>query len=157
MSRFRNTLRATTSGCGMSLPLRTLHRPRLWLGIWITLVLAVICASLMPASDLPPPPFRGVDKLEHLLGYAALSGYAVMLFANARDHMRIALLLVALGVSLEFAQAMLTASRQADALDAMFNTLGVAIGLAIGRTRLVRALQWFDARLAGRAGVSPRK
>lgn len=131
----------------MSTVLRPFRRPRLWLVLWLVLVIAVIVASLLPAGDLPPPPFQGVDKLEHLIGYAVLSAYAVMLFARTR-HLRIALALIALGVALEFAQSTLTASRQADALDAVFNALGVVAGLALRATRLAWGLEWLDMRVA---------
>lgn len=126
--------------------LREFRRPGLWLGLWAVMILAVVAGSLLPARELPPVPFHGFDKVEHLLGYALLSAYAVMLFARMRARALAAAGLVALGIGLEVAQGMLTASRQADIADAMVNALGVLAGMAITATPLARLLQRLDAR-----------
>ncbi|HEY5802973.1 MAG TPA: VanZ family protein [Lysobacter sp.] len=108
---------------------------------------AVVVTSLVSASDLPPPPFEGVDKLEHFLAYLVLSGYAVMLFERRRAQALAAAGLIALGVGLEIAQGALTVSRQADSADALANSLGVLAGLILAATPVSRALQWLEARL----------
>lgn len=126
--------------------LREFRRPGLWLGLWAVMILAVVAGSLLPARDLPPVPFDGFDKVQHLLGYAVMSAYAAMLFARMRARALAAAGLVALGIGLEVAQGMLTASRQADVADAMVNALGVLAGMAIAATPLARLLQRLDAR-----------
>lgn len=126
--------------------MRPFRRPRPWLLLGAAMVAAVITGSLLPAGELPPVPFDGFDKVQHLLGYAVLSAYAVMLFARLRTQALCALVLVALGIGLEFAQAALTSSRQADPADALFNGLGVLGGLAIAATPLANLLQRLDAR-----------
>ena len=126
--------------------LREFRRPALWLGLWVLMIMAVIVGSLLPARELPPVPFDGFDKVQHLLGYAVLSAYAAMLFARMRARALAAAGLVALGIGLEVAQGMLTASRQADIADAMVNALGVLAGLAVTATPLARLLQRLDAR-----------
>nr|WP_298124530.1 VanZ family protein [uncultured Pseudoxanthomonas sp.] len=105
------------------------RRPRLWLALWSVAVTTVIVLSLVNLSGLPPVPAGG-DKVEHFLAYALLSASAVQLFAKRRACLLIALLLVALGIGLEFAQGMLTSTRMADPRDAVANTLGVLAGLA---------------------------
>ncbi len=127
--------------------LRDFRRPGLWLALWALMVAAVIAGSLLPARELPPMPFAGFDKLEHLLGYAVLSGYAAMLFARRRVQALSAAGLVALGIAIELAQAALTASRQADPVDAVVNAVGVLAGLAVAATPLAQLLQRLDARL----------
>lgn len=127
--------------------LRGFRRPGLWLALWALMIVAVIAGSLLPARDLPPMPFDGFDKLEHFFGYAALSGYATMLFARMRAQALAAAGLVALGVALELAQAALTASRLADPADAMVNTLGVLAGLGCAGTPFAGLLQRLDTRL----------
>jgi VanZ family protein len=129
--------------------LRDFQRPRVWLALWAAMILAVIVGSLLPARELPPMPFDNFDKVEHLLGYAVLSAYAAMLFARMRAQALAAAGLVALGIGIELAQAALTASRQADPVDAMVNTLGVLAGLALvlRSPRWACLLQRFDARL----------
>lgn len=126
--------------------MRPFRRPRLWLLIGLAMVGAVVMGSLLPASGLPPVPFDGFDKVQHLLGYAALSTYAVMLFGRLRAQAMCALGLVALGIGLEFAQEALTSTRQADPADALFNSLGALAGLAVSATPLADLLQRLDAR-----------
>lgn len=126
--------------------LREFRRPGLWLGIWALMIGAVIAGSLLPAGELPPVPFAGFDKIEHFLGYAVLSAYATMLFARLRAQALAAAGLFALGIGLEVAQGMLTASRQADVADALVNAFGVLAGLAVAAMPLARLLQRLDAR-----------
>ena len=129
--------------------LRALHRPRLWLGVWALMIAAVAAGSLAPADDLPQIRFPGADKLQHLLGYAVLSGYAAMLFASRRAMGAAALGLVLLGVLIEGAQWALTVSRQADPVDLLANLTGVALGQALGASRAAGVLQRIDTRLYG--------
>jgi VanZ family protein len=126
-------------------PLRAFARPRLWLGIWIFGWVLVIALSLLR----PPPMGLDVpdsDKLGHLLAYATLSAWAMMLFATRRAWALAAVALVALGVGLEFAQGALTDYRLADPRDAVANTLGVLLGLSALLGRAQFALQRLDRR-----------
>lgn len=104
------------------------------------MIAAVVVASLLPSSSLPEPSFTGIDKVEHLLAYALLSGYAVLLFATGRAHGVAALALVGLGIAMEGAQAALTTTRLADPGDMLANTLGVALGWWLGRRAVARWL-----------------
>ena len=115
--------------------LKPFRHPRRWLAAWWAMIGAVIVGSMLPAlllPDLPP----GSDKLEHLLGYAALSAWAVQIFATRRALAWAGLGLVALGVAIEVAQDALTATRMMDAADALANSLGVLLGLATALTPL---------------------
>ena len=115
--------------------LKPFRCPRLWLPLWLMAVTTVIVLSLVNLSGLPPVP-EGGDKVEHFLAYALLSASAVQLFAKRRACLLVALLLVALGIGLEFAQGLLTSTRMADPRDAVANTLGVLAGLATMTTPL---------------------
>lgn len=130
--------------------IRPFRHPRLWFALWLAMIAAVMYGSLLPAGDLPEPLFPGVDKLQHLLGYAALAGYAVMLFERARAHALAALAMLLLGVAIEFMQGALTESRSADAADALANGIGVFAGWALRFTRARDLLQAIDARAAKR-------
>ena len=132
--------------------LRPFRRPRLWLGLWLLAVAAVMVLSLANLSRLPPVP-EGGDKVEHFLAYALLSASAMQLFARRGGCVVIALLLVAMGVGLEFAQGALTTTRMADPRDALANTVGVLAGLATLLTPMRGLLLALDARLRpARAG-----
>ena len=126
--------------------LREFRRPGLWLALWALMIATVIAGSLLPARELPPVPFDGFDKFQHLFGYAVLSAYASMLFARMRAQALAAAGLVALGIGLELAQAALTSSRQADPADALVNALGVLAGLAVAATPLAQWLRRLDGR-----------
>lgn len=130
--------------------LRAFRWPRLWLGLWGLMIAAVVVGSLVPSSSLPQTQFPGADKLEHLLGYAALSGYAAMLFDSRRAQATAVVGLVLLGVLIEGAQAALTVSRQADPIDMLANAAGVALGQVVRMTGAAGLLQRIDTRLARR-------
>ncbi|HYM86245.1 MAG TPA: VanZ family protein [Pseudoxanthomonas sp.] len=126
--------------------LKPLRWPRAWLGAWSLAVLALIVVCLIPLDGLPPLPDNS-DKVEHLLGYFLMAASAVQLF---RSHAlwRMAAGLVALGIGIEFAQGM-TAYRSADPYDALFNTIGVMLGMATALTpwrdvllRIEKRLPW---------------
>ena len=125
--------------------LRAFARPRLWLGIWILgWVLAISLSLLRPPPigiDLPDS-----DKVGHLLAYATLSAWAMMIFATRRAWLLAALGLVALGIGLEFAQGALTDYRLRDPRDAIANTLGVLLGLTALLGRAQFALQALDRK-----------
>ena len=109
--------------------LKPLRRPRLWLGAWWCGIALVVLLSLAPAFLLPQVPAGG-DKAEHFLAYFILAAAAVQLFAMRGALLRAGTGLVALGIALEIAQALLTSTRQMDVHDALANTLGVLAGLA---------------------------
>ena len=128
--------------------LREFRRPVVWLAGWILLFALVTIGSLLPSGELPPM-WPGFDKLQHFLGYALLSAYAVMLFARMRPQALAALGVIAFGIVIEFVQAMWTAERIGDSADAMANALGALAGLLIASTPMARWLQRLDARLWG--------
>lgn len=115
--------------------------PRWTLAAWIAMFAAIAVGSLLPAPDLPPPAFDGVDKLEHLLGYALLSGWSVLLFARPRARVKAMLGVIAFGVAIEGAQGLFTATREPDALDALANAAGAMIGQLLAFTPVADALR----------------
>lgn len=116
----------------MSAALKPLRRPRLWLGLWIAAIVALIVICLVPLNSLPPLPANS-DKLEHLFGYFVLSAAAVQLFASRRALSLAAVGLIVLGIGVEIAQGY-TAYRSSDPADALANTLGVLLGMATALT-----------------------
>lgn len=111
--------------------LKPLRWPRFWVGLWWLSIAALIVVCLVPLDGLPPLPDNS-DKVEHLLGYFIMAAAAVQLY-RGRLLLQAAVGLVALGIAIEFAQGM-TAYRSADAYDAMFNTMGVLLGMATALT-----------------------
>ena len=124
--------------------LRTFRRQWLWLAFWVTGWILCIVLSLAPPPSLGAPPDS--DKLGHLLAYFVLSAYAVGLFRDFRAQLKAALALVALGIGLEFAQALLTTTRSGDPRDAIADAVGVALGLLLSATPFATVLQRLDAK-----------
>jgi len=91
--------------------------------------LLVAWLSLMPAEELPPGGLS--DKSEHFIAYAALAMLGAWAFP-ARV-LRVAAALAAFGVGVEILQATMGLGRQGDPVDALANTIGVAVGLALWR------------------------
>ncbi|HRO62826.1 VanZ family protein [Thermomonas sp.] len=108
-------------------------------------VAVVVVASLLPARELPS---LGVgDKWEHFLGYAVLAAGAVQLYRRRLSWAFMGVVLVLLGIGLEYVQGAMGLGRVADRGDALANTLGVVVGLATALTPLRDALLWIDRRL----------
>ncbi|WP_052101485.1 VanZ family protein [Novilysobacter arseniciresistens] len=132
--------------------LRAFRRPWLWIGLWVALFALVALGSLWNADALPAPSFEGIDKVQHFIGYAVLSAWAVMLFARMRAQALAALVVIAFGIATEVAQGVLTTDRSADSADAMANALGALAGLLLSPTPLAGTLQRLDARWSRKPG-----
>lgn len=127
--------------------MRDLRRPRLWLALWLGMVAVVIVLSLVPPPAVTLELPRNSDKVEHLLAYAALAFAGLQLFAGRRALLVLGVVLVALGVGLEFAQGWLVPDiRQMDWQDAVANACGVLVGLAPARTRAATWLLRWERR-----------
>ena len=94
-------------------------------------------------EDSPPNVIdvRANDKLAHLAAYAVLMAMAVQLIQRRAALLGAAVVLVLLGAGLELAQGAFTARREADALDALANLLGVGLGASLALTRAATWLQ----------------
>lgn len=125
--------------------LKPFKRPLLWAGLWMLAVAVVVVASLIPVGGLPDVP-KNFDKVEHFVAYAALSAGAVQLFARRLSWGFVCVLLVLMGIGLEHLQAQMALGRQLDRVDALANTIGVLVGLAIAFTPWRDALLRLDRR-----------
>ena len=123
--------------------LKPFKRPLLWAGLWVLAVAVVVVASLIPVSGLPEVP-KNFDKVEHFVAYAALSAGAVQLFVRRLSWGFVCVLLVLMGIGLEYLQAQMALGRMLDRVDALANTLGVLLGLATAFTPWRDALLRFD-------------
>lgn len=108
--------------------LRPLRFPRASIAVWVLMFAVVTVGSLLPAHDIPTPPFPGFDKVEHLSGYAVLSAYSVLLFATPRARLLAMAAVIAFGCGIEVAQGIFTTTREPDILDALANASGALLG-----------------------------
>jgi VanZ family protein len=124
---------------------RELHYRKLWLGIGAGLVVLVIYLSLTP----DPVDVGKIEEVKtgHFLAYAVLMLWFAQIYRSGRSRIAVGLLLVLMGVVLEYAQAM-TGYRSFGYVDMRDNAIGVTAGLLLGATPLGRALSGVEAWLA---------
>jgi VanZ family protein len=130
--------------------LLSLRYPRLWLVLgWMFVGLALL-ACLAPAGA---PGLGGLfalnDKVEHALGYMALTVWFTGMYSRSR-YVWIALALFAMGVMVELLQGWMSLGRNRDPLDVVANTTGIVIGLSLALTVLGGWAQRVEDRLAKR-------
>jgi len=134
-------------GCGMSAAGRV-HKLRwIWLALGWLWVATIFYLSLMPQ---PPQPvdFWNVDKLEHALAYCLLMLWFCQVYRQRVPRMVLALLLVAMGIAIEFLQGE-TGYRTFDYADMLANSTGVIVGWVWARTgvgRVFACLEYHAAR-----------
>lgn len=98
-----------------------------WRAIGWLLLAAIVAGSLLPLGE--GVPLEGLDKLEHVIGYALLMYWFGALHAAAQRPW-FAVAFVVLGAALELAQGA-TGWRDADPLDLVADAAGVALGWLI--------------------------
>lgn len=104
-------------------------RPTLWTFVWIALAAIVTTLYLLPNAG--PPGQAQLDKISHVLAFAAL-GLAALL-AAARPGIGAPLVIsVALALVLEWLQAYVP-GRDSSLLDGAANLVGLAVGIAAAR------------------------
>lgn len=116
------------TGRALRHPWRMVPRP-----LRITVFLAA-CATIVWLSVAPTTAIPSVnmwDKFEHASAYLGLALIAAWAFRV--KSWRLAIGLFALGVGVEIAQATMGWGRQGDVLDAVANSVGIALGLGLAR------------------------
>ncbi|MFN3311283.1 MAG: VanZ family protein, partial [Thermomonas sp.] len=92
--------------------LKPFRQPWLWAGLWMLAIALVVAASLVPGRDLPD--LKVSDKTEHLTAYALLAAGAVQVFARRRSWAVVCVLLVLMGIAIEFLQGAMGLGRTMD-------------------------------------------
>lgn len=118
---------------------------RYWAAAGWLMLLAIVALSLIRLEQ--PLEYRHTDKAEHLLAYGTAMYWWGMVQPSRRMGWAVALPL--LGLALEWAQSYFP-YRHMDWNDALANTTGVALGLALLATPAGRLLARIDAKLANR-------
>jgi len=117
-----------------------------WLKLWhlvgAAMVVFIIVMTLTPNPI--PMPGKWTDKLFHFAGYFGVMAW----YAQFIKRRYIAVLfLVGLGVSLEFAQIMIS-TRSFEWADMSVNILGVIFAAVVVRGVLAKLLWFFEAQLS---------
>ena len=99
--------------------------------LWVMSVAVVCYLSLIPRVEFPVD-FEGADLMYHSLAYLWLSFLPSFGFQRMKAGLVCALLMVPLGIALEFAQ-ILVPGRLFSLTDMGANTFGVFLGMVFGR------------------------
>ena len=116
---------------------------RVWWSLGILGAALVVALSLLPTIPDMGLDFDHADKLEHASAYFAMSSWFAGLLPRSRFWL-LALLLLLLGASVEFAQLLMNVGREAEWLDELANASGVLAGLCLAaalRTSLLVQLE----------------
>lgn len=104
---------------------------RLWWVLWLAGWVLCVALSLGPVLVFPLPIGQG-DKFGHALAYAVLMAWACWILPRGGMRVAAILCLWLLGVLMEFGQALLTTHRVMDGWDVLANSMGLALGAAVG-------------------------
>lgn len=115
---------------------RALRYFPLWLTVGWALVALIVYGSLTPSPPQIHVP-EG-DKIEHLGSYGVLMGWFMQLYSRPA-HLRLALLCIALGVGMEYAQ-LASGYRDFEYMDMVADSAGVLLAWLLGGTALGRIL-----------------
>jgi len=107
------------------------------------MVVAIVYGSLTP-TPIQIPVNQG-DKLGHMFSYGVLMGWFMQLYTRAA-HIRLAVLCVALGILMEYAQ-LVSGYRDFEYLDMAADAVGVSIAWALGGTALAGVLSGLEHRM----------
>jgi VanZ family protein len=114
--------------------LKPLRWPRFWLALWWLAIAATIAVCLVRLPPLALP--DNSVKVEHFLAYFLLAGSAVQIYRTRAALVWAGVGLVGMGIGIELAQGALTATRMADPMDVLANSIGVVAGLCLTFTPL---------------------
>jgi VanZ family protein len=124
----------------------TLHYRKYWLGVGWLLVAMIVFMTLTPRPQDLMFGLKVWDKYLHTLGYFAMMGWFVQIYHARQQRLLLAIVLVLLGVMLEFMQY-LGGVRYMEVQDMIANGLGVVIAWLLSYTPFARLLYWVDQRL----------
>lgn len=113
------------------------------------LIAAAILVCLLPIQDIAAP-IEWNDKASHLVGHGMLALYFAGLVPR-RSWWKIFVLLLLMGVAIEFAQHFMQWGRAGDPRDVVANSTGALLGLALGRLGAARwpeVVAWLLGRRA---------
>lgn len=117
---------------------------KIWLSIGYALLSMTAVLSLIPGPDI-----GGGDKLVHFVTYALLSGWFSLIVKYSRTLWVVLFGLIAFGLLMEYLQGF-TSYRRQDIDDAIANSAGVMVGIAIHFSPLRGMLVNFDKFLHAR-------
>lgn len=121
--------------------LRPLQYRRIWLALGFLGIATMLVLSLAP--NVGGANFPGADKLEHTAGYVVMTSWFAALFER-RGYGLLALLMLLLGIGVEFAQAWMSVGRTGDWRDVVANAIGIGLALLIASLNRESWLAWFE-------------
>jgi hypothetical protein len=99
--------------------------------LWIISIMVVCYLSLKPRIEFPID-FKGADLAYHALAYLWLACLPFFIFQGGRRSLLCALLMIPLGIALEFGQTFVP-GRNFSIFDIMANSFGAILGVMGGK------------------------
>ena len=121
--------------------MRDLKYRKLWTGLGIVMVAAVVLLSLVRTPEQMS--IQRGDKVVHFGAYFVLMLWFGSIYAGRVAHHLFAAAFIGLGVALEFAQ-LKTGHRMFELTDMAANGAGVAAAWGMARTRVAEGLVWVE-------------
>jgi VanZ family protein len=122
---------------------------RAWIAAGWAGVIGIIVLSLIPSPPELIPVEQG-DKVEHVLAYATLMFWFAQVYVRQPRRIVAAVLLIALGIGLEYIQGW-TGWREFSYADMAADAVGVAVGWLLAPPRTRNLLTFADSLLTRRA------
>lgn len=119
---------------------------KLWQGIGLFLVAAVIYLSLTPKPPMIPLGIKWGDKLGHFLAYFVLMAWHAQLYHRFVTRVILIVAFIVMGIGLEFIQGMGHA-RMFEWADALANSVGAIVAFVASNSRMAFILQKFEQRM----------
>jgi len=112
-----------------------------WFALGLLLILIVLYLCLAPS--IPGPSFPGVDKAEHLLTWLVVTAWFASLVERSA-YVRVAIVMIGIGIGIEFAQYWMALGRDGDWRDVVANSVGVGAGLLVAAVRRESWFAWVE-------------
>ena len=90
--------------------------------------------------------FLGFDKFAHASAFFALGVWSLAL-VERRAYLRVITVMLAIGLGIEIAQALMALGRRAEWGDLAADALGVTIALAVSLLRVESWFEWMEERI----------
>lgn len=121
---------------------------RLWQRLGVFMVIVVFGVAFVPNPPVLLSDYiNWGDKIEHVLTFIFLMLWFCQLHRGHRPRLIIAAALVVFGLLIEILQGALTATRTADPVDLMADSVGVLVGWGLARAGFDGVLARVEARL----------
>lgn len=124
--------------------MRPLRLAILWVLLGVVLLGLTVYLSLQAPQRLGLS-LQGLDKPAHLAAFFLLTIWFIGL-VERRAYLRVALVLLAVGVGIEVAQGIMQLGRQAEWWDLWADATGIVLGIGVSLLSRTSPFEWIERR-----------